>query len=164
MVEEKITKHFFFGGFWLFFFPKSIILVQNREFFLLPKFLNFDLGCLAVIAKMNDAKLTRISDVFSANPPAMTEIADMLRNVSWDVERSILDEYKKSGEFDGHCEFYNALAKFMKDEAFLKRKEVLDVTFQSKMTSVLQADIKKQQDKAKSVATGGNIEEVDDVN
>jgi len=94
----------------------------------------------------------------------MNEVADMLRNVSWDVERSILDEYKKSGEFGGHCEFYNALGKFLKDQAFVKRKEVLDVQFQAKMTDVLKSDIEKQKAKAAAVASGENIQEVDDVN
>lgn len=129
----------------------------------LPEFLNED-GCLSAIAKMNDAKLTRIQDIFSSNPPPMNEVADMLRNVSWDVERSILDEYKKSGEFGGHCEFYNALGKFLKDQAFVKRKEVLDVQFQAKMTDVLKSDIEKQKAKAAAVASGENIQEVDDVN
>lgn len=45
--------------------------------------------------------------------------------------------------FDGHCEFYTALSDLMNDVNFVRRKDVLDVSFQHKMTAILQGALKK---------------------
>ena len=66
---------------------------------------------LGVIAALNSAKIERFSEIMENNPPAPDQIPDMLRGVSWDVERETLDNYRARGEFDGHTEFYTALAE-----------------------------------------------------
>jgi len=98
---------------------------------------------LGVISTLNAAKISQFSVIMEDNPPSPDAIPDMLRQVSWEVEREVLDGYRKREEFDGHGEFYTALSDLMEDESFVRRKDLLDVAFQQKMQVILQASLMK---------------------
>tara|TARA_A100001015_G_C14922004_1_gene684708 strand:+ start:833 stop:1171 length:339 start_codon:yes stop_codon:yes gene_type:complete len=99
-----LGKHIFILTFLYLFRPG----VDN-----IPDSLDQD-GVLGVIAAMNKAKIERFTEIFnSKTPPAVNEVPEMLRRVSWEVERMILDGYRERKQFDGHCEFYTALATYV---------------------------------------------------
>lgn len=48
---------------------------------------------------MNNAKIAKFTDIMKNNCPAPDAIPDMLRKVSWEVEREVLDGYRERGEY-----------------------------------------------------------------